>query len=627
MPDDSVPVSRRQLLATTAALAGAAGVTLMPQPAAAIPVAETASVSVADYIAMRLRQAGCDTLFGIPGATCDPFFDAALQAKLSIIVTASDLEAGYAADGYARCKGLGAVSVTYGVGMLSLANAIAGAYVERSPVVVINGGPSLVDIARLKEDGSLFSHSIGEVRLAGAGGDEDLLADLRVFRAITAHAVRVTTRDRAPRAIDAALKVAIAQKRPVYIEIAKDLWSKKVAAPAGRLDAPGDGGATEAALAGKIIAKLRAARRPALLIGIEVARYGLGERATAVVQKLGIPWSTTLLAKSVVAEDTVGFLGTYDGPRAPKSVVAAIREADVLLALGCVPGRQYRELYQSPPETLIRIADGVARVGRARRANVDIGRLLSALEAQSWSPDPAHLAAAQLRGTAPLPPRRPGAPPDQADAAGDTGLTYDELMGPLAGFIDPSFTVITDTSVSMHPAADLLITRRGGFLCNAVWQSIGYSVGAAIGVGVAERERAASRRPPRPLVLCGDGGFQMSVQALSTLAHHNIPAIVLVLDNGLYAIEQWTVEATRGIAASDKRSFFRSTDVKAVPYLGLPRWHYAALAKAMGFARADQVDAAADLLPALNRAKAADGPHLIAVRMKQRSLPAELSGS
>jgi indolepyruvate decarboxylase len=128
-------------------------------------------------------------------------------------------------------------------------------------------------------------------------------------------------------------------------------------------------------------------------------------------------------------------------------------------------------------------------------------------------------------------------------------------------------------------------------------------------------------------VLCGDGGLQMSVQALSTLARQNIPAIVLVLDNGLYAIEQWTVEATRGIAASDKRSFFGNADVKAIPYLDLPRWDYAGLAKAMGFAHADQVDAAPDLLPALDRARAANTPCLIAVRVKQRSLPAELRGS
>jgi indolepyruvate decarboxylase len=118
--------------------------------------------TVANYILQRLSEQGVDTLFGVPAAYCAPLFDAAIGHGLRSVVTASDLEAAYAADGYARTKGLGAVSVAYGVGTLSMINAIAGAYVERSPVVVINGGPTAANLANLHQFDVVFSHSIGQ---------------------------------------------------------------------------------------------------------------------------------------------------------------------------------------------------------------------------------------------------------------------------------------------------------------------------------------------------------------------------------------------------------------------------------------------------------------------------------
>ena len=118
--------------------------------------------TVADYVLQRLSEQGVDTLFGVPAAYCAPLFDAATRHGATSVVTASDLEAGYAADGYARTKGLGAVSVAYGVGTLSMINAIAGAYVERSPIVVINGGPTAANLANLHQYDVVFSHSSGQ---------------------------------------------------------------------------------------------------------------------------------------------------------------------------------------------------------------------------------------------------------------------------------------------------------------------------------------------------------------------------------------------------------------------------------------------------------------------------------
>src|SRR3954471_11115222 len=118
--------------------------------------------TVADYVIKRLSEQHVDTLFGVPAAYCAPLFDAAAAQGLRSVVASSDLEAGYAADGYARTRGLGAVSVAYGVGTLSMINAIAGAFVERSPVVVINGGPTAANLSNLHQFDVVFSHSIGQ---------------------------------------------------------------------------------------------------------------------------------------------------------------------------------------------------------------------------------------------------------------------------------------------------------------------------------------------------------------------------------------------------------------------------------------------------------------------------------
>jgi indolepyruvate decarboxylase len=209
-------------------------------------------------------------------------------------------------------------------------------------------------------------------------------------------------------------------------------------------------------------------------------------------------------------------------------------------------------------------------------------------------------------------PKPPGTP-----AGGAGGLGHADVMRAVDAMLDNSFIVIADTSLSMFPAASLNIRRRDGFLCNAVWQSIGYSVAASVGVAMAEPQL-------RPLVLCGDGGFQMTAQALSTLARRRLRAIVVVLDNASYAIEQYVIEKVRRVPPTSSSSYFSNPSVPLIPFLGLAEWDYAMLAKAMGFTFAETAATADELSGALTSAKSAQGPALIAVKVKKRDLPAEL---
>ena len=175
------PLSRRRVLqVSAAALVAAETLQISGAGLSSTASAQVVKTSIAGYILKRLTERKVKALFAVPGATCDRLLRAAVAQSFPIVATSSDLEAGQAADAYARIAGLGAVTVSYGVGTLALLPAIAGAYAERSPVVVLNGGPSAADLKILADDGTLPTHSIGRG-----------LTDLRAFEQVTAKAIRI----------------------------------------------------------------------------------------------------------------------------------------------------------------------------------------------------------------------------------------------------------------------------------------------------------------------------------------------------------------------------------------------------------------------------------------------------
>jgi indolepyruvate decarboxylase len=590
-------ISRRQLMQSTAAtLAVATGASMAQLAASTDANAQPATtVTAAAYIWARLRQHGVGHLFGVPGATCYPFFVAAASTSVDVVITSSDFEAGYAADGYARMRGLAAVSVTYGVGTMSMLGTIAGAYAERSPVVVVNGGPTAEDLRIQRDLGVLFSHSTGREQ-----------SDLAMFKEITAYAARANTAAEVPGVVDRAITAALTKKRPVYIEIPKDIWEARVPAWSGSLQVTVPATGEESALAAGIVAKLRAARRPALLLGIEVARYGLAAEVAALVTKLRIPWATTMLGKSVIPEQTPGFIGVYSGQYATPDVADRMMMADALVAIGCVFGRQYRNLVSAQRDKLINISNGEVRSGRRLTGPATLRPLIAALDRQTWRAGadlieglPPTATYAERRESVEArtnPANAPGAPP---------GLTYDEVMAAVAPTLDAGVVTITDTSLSMYPAADLPVSDAKSFVCNAVWQSIGFSLGAAVGIAMAQNKRV--------LAICGDGGFQTTAQCLSTLAARNAKATILVLDNGHYGIEQWLVD----------RRYFNGSAAQN-PHMMLNRWNYAELARAMGFQHVSAVATPDALSAALTAAKDAIRPTLISCQIKPHDLPTGL---
>jgi indolepyruvate decarboxylase len=537
--------------------------------------------TVAGYILSRLSAHGVDTLFGVPAAYCAPLFDAAAARHMTAVVTASDLEAGYAADGYARVKGLGAVAVAYGVGTLSMINAIAGAYVERSPVVVINGGPTAANLVNLKNSDVVFSHSIGRPD-----------TDLNAYKLVTASAARAGTASEVPTMVDHAIATAIRTKRPVYVEISMDLWNQPCPMPSGPLPSANPPAGTEQRLATEVVGLIRAATSPLILVGVEIQRYGLADKVADLIGKLGIRWSTALLAKSTLAEQGNGWVGVYDPPHSLPAVANAVEHSDLLLMLGCVFPNGYAPLVGNRIGHIVSAYDGTVRIKGGAKQNAEIGALVAALvsEAAKAPPKPAPSGAV---------PFSPG------PAAG--ALTYRQVIERIGAVLDESWIVIPDTFLGVFAAANLPVKGRNAFACSAVWASLGHSVAAAVGLSFG-----SSRRP---LVICGDGGFHMTGQALSTMARYGRNPVIVVIDNGIYAYEQFLVDPT----------YFGHLNAPPKPYVVLNRWDFVTFAKSLGVRATQSVKTAATLDSALAAAKASNAPALIVAEVNPHDVPAGLS--
>jgi indolepyruvate decarboxylase len=537
--------------------------------------------TVADYVLARLAEQHVDTLFGVPAAYCAELFDVAGAHSIRSVVTASDLEAGYAADGYARTRGLGAVAVAYGVGTLSMINAIAGAYVERSPVVVVNGGPTSGSLENLKNFDVVFSHSIGQPD-----------TDLRAYRLVTASAARAGTASEVPALVDNALTTAVTRKRPVYVEIDMSLWGRSCPEPAGPLSVTIPPVGTEEQLATTIMGLARAAASPLLLIGTEIQRYGLADTVADLISKLGVRWSTALLAKSTLAEQGDGWIGVYDPPHSLPAVANAVQQADLLVMLGCVFPNGYASLVTSRHDCIVSAYDGTVRIKGGAKQQAEIGALVRALvaEAAKAPPRPVHQRV------------RPGA---AAAAAGR--LTYRSVFERIGAVLDDSWITVPDTFLGVYPAANLPVKGRDGFLCSAVWASIGHSVAAAVGASLGSTRR--------PLVICGDGGFHMTAQALSTMAHYARDPVVVVIDNGIYGYEQFLID----------KAYFGAPGASPKPYVALNHWDFVGFAHGLGVQSARSVNTVAAFDAALADAKALNAPALIVAQVDPHDLPVELA--
>ena len=473
-------------------------------------------------------------------------------------------------------------------------------------MILINGSPPLDKVENLRNRGILFAHAIDPLR-----------TDQAIFEPVTEATVDITSAERAPLEIDRALRACITSHRPVYLEVHQGVWSATCDSPAGVLEAnpatkeeEDDQIAATNAVVTEVLASIKKAKHPILWGGEMLQRLGLADSFRKLVKISKLPYTTTLMGKGLIPETSFPqqFIGVYDSKFVREDIKKVVENTDCVLALGTIVSDFYAEIYVRNEQNIILAAGKAVNVRRSLYPNVPLNRFLPRL-IEKWKSN--NVAGASLPGLAELVEARRGGSGRAALAAGDLPLTWTSFFDRLKTFLTEDMVVLTDTGLALFPSAELPIARPNGYLAQTAWLSIGYTGGATLGVALAEPKA-------RPVALVGDGGFQMVPQAFSTLVRHKKPAILFILDNGLYGIEQFLIDEQ--ILPVGKR-FYRDNLPEPSAFDILPRWDYAKLAEAFGgkgFVAATLAELEAVLAQV---SKLTDVPALVAVKLDPHALP------
>jgi indolepyruvate decarboxylase len=469
--------------------------------------------TIGQYLIDRLSSLGVRHVFGIPGDYVLGLYKMLEESPLQLVGTATELGAGFAADGYARVNGIGAVCVTYAVGGLNLANATACAYAEKSPVIVISGAPAL----RERKPNLFLHHMV-----------QGYTTQYEVFQKLTVASCVLEDPLTAFREIDRVFGACLRYKRPVYIELPRDRLMSTALYPHTPLtEEPRSEPEVMAEAVAEAAAMLNASRRPVIIVGIEVHRFGLGNRVLRLAEASRIPLVALLLSKAAVPENHLLYAGIYGGGLGRPEVVEFVEGSDCVLMLGAI-------LNDVDSSTITRTLDESriifatteqVRIRHHHYQGILLADFIDGLEA------------ANLHTIArPLPPRLdPIYAPWQA--RGDEPITTARLFQKINALLSEDLVVVADVGDCLLGAADLTGTARTDFVAAAFYTSMGFAVPAAVGVQSAMPQK-------RPLVLVGDGAFQMTGLELTTALRQRLNPIVIVLNNGGYGTERFILEGS-----------------------------------------------------------------------------------
>ena len=330
-------------------------------------VGAMAAPTVAEYLLQQLQKSGVDHVFGVPGDYVLGFYKILAESPLQHIGTTREDTSAFAADGYARCRGIGALAVTYGVGALNVVNAIAGAHAESSPVLVISGAPG---ISEQRKD-PMIHHRFGPFSF-----------QREIFERITCATAVLDDPLTAFRDIDRCLRAARQYSKPVYLELPRDqLDSEGYPIPASvSIQHESDAGALSEAV-GETVELLGKASLPVILAGVEIHRRGLQNILSRLVLNACIPVAATLTGKSVVGERHAAYLGVYEGAMGPDFTREYVEGADLLLMLGATVNDVDTGIFTAKldPERMIHASQDQVTIGHHRYPDVCLYDFLSSL--------------------------------------------------------------------------------------------------------------------------------------------------------------------------------------------------------------------------------------------------------
>ena len=469
--------------------------------------------TVAAYLASRLSDLGIDRVFGVPGDYAFSFNDAVeVCPSLQWVGCANELNAAYAADGYARIKGASILTTTYAVGELSALAGVMGSMSQRLPVFHVVGAPP----RRIVNQKLITHHTLGD---GVYGNFEDISAAAACVKTFL-------TPQNAIEEIERVISEALRQSRPAYIIIPMDYGKLPVIGtpikgkPIASIKRQTSLANEVDAAVNAILNRLKCAKNPVVLPAILVKNYGLADKLDQFLIKSNLPYATTPADKAILSETHRGYLGIYNGDMSsPISVKDRVQSADLILDLG---GIIFEDLTTGlwsdsiDKEKLISVHDDWVQIGTSIWIGSAIDDVMDGLIAKTPT--------FSGRGEFPLYPETPLVG-SGSDATGSSNF-YPRLER----FLKPKDVLISETGTCMLHLAKIRMPEGAQYISQSLWGSIGYATPATLGVTMGHTAG-------RTILVTGDGSHQLTLNDIAVMGRYGIKPIIFVLNNGIYGVE------------------------------------------------------------------------------------------
>ena len=482
--------------------------------------------------------------------------------------------AGFAADAYSRINGIGLVCVTYCVGGLNVLNAIAGAYAEKSPVVVVSGAPGRKD----REKDPLLHHKV-----------KTFETQRRIYDEVTVASAVLLDEQRAASEIVRCVEACLRHKRPVYIEVPHDIVDLEI--PVNGISAPApeesDPRTLEAAL-DETLFLIRAAKKPVILAGVDLARYRTARLVVRMAEWMNIPIAADLLSKSAVPENHPLYIGVYGGAMSSDEHVRKyVESADLVLMLGTFITDMSMGFYTAKLDRRRTV------LATTERASVQYHRYDS-IQSRDFLES---LAAAKIKPKRFKHPNPHALPKPLKNAEQSRALTMVDVFRILSLHLDEHCCVIADIGDAIFGAVGIRSARQAQFIAPAYYMSMGFAVPASIGVTMAAKKL-------RPYVVVGDGAFQMTGVEISTIVRLGLNPIIILLNNDGYGTMRRIREGRFNI---------------------ITQWNYSKICELVGGGENTVASTKGEFDDALSRAQTSDRVHVIELKIPRSAVSDQLA--
>ena len=464
-------------------------------------------ITVADYIIQRLAQEGITECFGVAGDFVFRLCDAVVRNKsVKWIGCSNELDAAYAADGYARVRSCSMLMTTYAVGELSALNGVMGAKAERSCVFHLVGMPTM----RQQRVHKIAHHTLGDGVFQNFANISEQAACVSA----------VITPDNCIAEMERLIATARAASRPAYILVASDYAITPVTpCEAVRYPKPASGPDLAGAIAA-IVERIEAANSVAVLPAYTVSRFRLEDSLRAMIEKLGCPFATMALDKGVLPESHAQFAGMYAGAGSSPEVLRAVEAADLVIDAGGVSWHDVNSGAYSAkiaPEKLLTIDVDFVRVGDRVFNPVRMGDVFDGLTK-----------AVRKNFGYKTPSKKPRSTPRGRP---DDPITVDAMYERYRDFLRPNDQIVIESGSSTSGIAPLPLPDGATVHGQSLWGSIGWATGATLGIAMADRSR-------RTVLFTGEGAHQLTANDLGTMGRNGLKPIIFVLNNQGYMVER-----------------------------------------------------------------------------------------